>query len=117
MSCSICGKDIKRLKQHLNKMHKIKERVMEPDDIIDFLRLIKLAPATKHRQVIIEYLNTGKPLSEDVCKELATSFQKYKEYSGVKLVIQFGRKHTQRSKQQKHNNDQATMDLSRVKMK
>lgn len=102
MTCCVCGKDFIRLKQHLNRTHNIQDRIIEPDNMFDYLRLLQLMmPFPKDEQYIDQFISYGTPLPKDIKDKLTKNFKKYTENSGVKVVIQVG--YNAKKKQQNNN--------------
>ena len=104
MTCSICKKEYSRIAQHLKVVHKIKDRIIEPTSIVQYIKMLQLVPGKKfiwqNRKLINDHVKNGKDIPSSIYKALEKCFHAYKMNKGVKIVVQVARKRQYHSSKQ-----------------
>jgi len=95
MTCYLCKRGYSRLSRHLETKHKLKSIYLEPDNLKEFVMLLKAVPVSNKLQQQLQmyeedvqnYLNNDVPLPESIQNLFYKSLKRYKHNKMTKLVF------------------------------
>lgn len=93
--CPVCDRPLKRLANHLRKVHNLFHNTTEPSNLKEFIRFLKLFPLSaehwayilKHRKEIKRFCDDDTLLPSELFQILYNNFDKYRSNKGQRLVI------------------------------